>query len=275
MAIYRVLGSDGFIGSNLCLHLRSVGHTVETSPRDQAGLGGRGHIMFCIGLTADFRSRPFDTVEAHVDVLRRALQAGGFESFTYLSSTRVYQHLPIDEVALETSNLTVNPNDPSDLYNLSKLTGEALCLSSNDPTVRVARISNVYGGSDTSQNFLTSILDDALRKRQVVFGNGWNAAKDYIGIEDVVLALERLPLRGKSRLFNLACGRNVTNSELGKLVQEHIDCTVQAAGSNGPVFPIISIERLKAQLDIVPEPLSKRFPHLASSRRTILGKVLP
>ena len=81
--------------------------------------------IFAIGLTADFRSRPLDTMDAHVSALAEVLRCGRFDSLTYLSSTRVYAGLPR---GCGNATLVVNPSDASDLYNLSKLAGEALCL---------------------------------------------------------------------------------------------------------------------------------------------------
>jgi uncharacterized protein YbjT (DUF2867 family) len=69
---FTVLGAGGFIGGRLVEHLRGLGHEVDAPPRRPAeayvdGLGGRqlGHVVYCIGLTADFRTRPYETVEAH------------------------------------------------------------------------------------------------------------------------------------------------------------------------------------------------------------------
>ena len=49
-----------------------------------------GHVIDCIGLTGDFRTRPHDTAEAHVGVTARCLAGLHFASFLFLSSTRVY-----------------------------------------------------------------------------------------------------------------------------------------------------------------------------------------
>jgi len=33
-----------------------------------------GHVIYCIGLTADFRQKPFETIEAHVSKLAEVAQ---------------------------------------------------------------------------------------------------------------------------------------------------------------------------------------------------------
>jgi hypothetical protein len=84
--------------------------------------GPLGHVIYCIGLTADFRSRTFDTVEAHVCTLLDVLRRGEFESIVYLSSTRLYAGS--DSTSEETS-IRISPFD---VYNTSKLAGESLVL---------------------------------------------------------------------------------------------------------------------------------------------------
>ena len=136
MARFTVLGGTGFVGAHLARFLRACGDEVAVPPRDAALSGDLSHVVYAIGLTADFRTRPFATIEAHVCRLSRLLERAKFESLLYLSSTRVYART---SVALEDMALAVDPTVTDDLYNVSKLAGESLCLSRETPTVRVAR----------------------------------------------------------------------------------------------------------------------------------------
>lgn len=78
-----VLGAGGRIGRALVTALlgrarvRSVGRSTLKS--FLASDTPAGHVISCIGLTADFRSRPLDTAEAHVGLTARILRRGGFE----------------------------------------------------------------------------------------------------------------------------------------------------------------------------------------------------
>ncbi len=92
LSTFTVLGATGYIGSRLVAHLQAQGHTVWAPARGDAEVFTRplGHVMYCVGLTADFRTRPFDTVDAHVGLLAEVLRRAQFESLLYLSSTRVY-----------------------------------------------------------------------------------------------------------------------------------------------------------------------------------------
>jgi len=77
---FTVLGAGGFIGSHLLAHLRQAGHDCFAPARGDATLFAEelGHVIYCIGLTADFRSRPFDTVRAHVCLLADVLEKAPF-----------------------------------------------------------------------------------------------------------------------------------------------------------------------------------------------------
>ena len=138
-----LIGGHGFIGSHLLEELKKTHWDVLVSEKNDPRLLTEelGHVFYCAGLTADFRQRPFDTVHAHVSDVASILQKSAFKSLTYLSSTRVYSGAISTK---EDAVLQVNPTDANDLYNLSKLMGESICLQSGK-NVRVVRLSNVYG----------------------------------------------------------------------------------------------------------------------------------
>ena len=127
MARFTILGATGFIGSRLANYLEKKGDRVTRSKFENAiAATDLGHVIYCIGLTADFRSRPFDTMDAHVNRLGEFLKNTHVQSFLYLSSTRIYGSASIAD---ETTKISVDPSSPGDLYNISKVAGEALCLS--------------------------------------------------------------------------------------------------------------------------------------------------
>ncbi len=181
---FTILGAGGFIGSTVAARLRHLGRRVHTVTRASlphlfAARRDAGHVIDCIGLTGDFRSRSLDTAEAHVGVVARCLSELRFGSFLFLSSTRVYARAT--KHAREDAALPTLPADPSDLYNLTKLAGEALCLVDPRPTVRVARLSNVYGAGMPAETFLGQVLAEGMTNGSVVFlPEPMVRRKDYI-----------------------------------------------------------------------------------------------
>jgi nucleoside-diphosphate-sugar epimerase len=266
--MYTVLGADGFIGSSLCGHLQSAGHIVQAVGRRDALPAMLGHVVYCIGVSSDFRSRPFDTIEANVSLVADFLKSRNFDSFTYLSSTRVYLRGHKQTSAEEDALLTVDPTNATDLYNLSKLAAENLCLTISNPRIRIARLSNVYGADDQSDNFLIGVLRRVLTQGNATFFASLESEKDYIDIRDVVTALELIPIRARSRIINVASGRNVTNREIADLIHRWTGCRITMADTCEEIrFPTISIRRLTAEINLQPRDFSEGFPDLVTTLR--------
>ena len=240
-----VLGASGFIGSQLVKRLAALGHQYQAVRRgDSLPSGSLGHVVYCVGLTADFRARTYDTVEAHVCKLLEILRAAEFESLLYLSSTRLYGG---SYSTTEETSVCVAPLNPGDLYNASKAMGESLVLNCGRST-RVVRISNVYGGDFDSDNFLTTIIKDAIINRKITLQTSAESAKDYVSIDNVVEALIEIATRGKQRIYNVASGVNVSNDQLTERLQLLTGCEVEYSDSAPLVtFPPISIDRLRAE----------------------------
>ena len=194
-------------------HLRAQGHTVWAPPRGDAEVFTRplGHVMYCVGLTADFRTRPFDTVDAHVGLLAEVLRRAQFDSLLYLSSTRVYMGAASTH---EDAPLSVLPGDPSYLYNLTKLTGESLCHACGRPGVRVARLSNVVGpGMDSASGNLVADLLRQARQGHIVLRSDPQSAKDYVHVDDLLDGLPRIALAGRASVYNVASGVQITHRQ--------------------------------------------------------------
>ena len=239
-----VFGANGFVGRALTSYLAGRGYEVREIVRGDASWRGAdlGHVFYTIGLTADFRSRPFETIEAHVGFLKEVLTGARFTSLVYLSSTRVYSRASTTDEADATPVL---PADPDDLYNISKLMGEAACLGSGLANARVARLSNVFGEDLASQNFLTSVLTDAVTRKAVQLRTSLASEKDYVWVGDVVRALEAIAREGNEPITNVAYGRNTTHGEIMEAVRAATGAVVSVAPDAPTVrFPAISTQRL-------------------------------
>ena len=257
---YTVLGASGFIGSHLVRWLQSQGLPCQ-APARGADLARHplGHVIYCAGLTADFRTRPFDTVEAHVCHLLEVLQRATYESLLYLSSTRVYGGAA---EAREDASLLVNPQDPSDLYNLSKLQGESLCFSVANKT-RVVRLSNVYGDDWESSNFVTALIRAAVEEKRIVLRTSFDSSKDYIGVNEVVSLLATIARSGRGRLYNIAGGVNVSNRQIVERIQAVTGCELEVQpGAPTASFPRIDIRRIQEEFGFVPGSILEAIPEL-------------
>jgi nucleoside-diphosphate-sugar epimerase len=217
--MFTVLGGSGFIGSSLVNHLKSTGYEVHAPTRTelksiiQKPTNNLGFVIYCIGLTANFRQNTYETINSHVSLLNQILQSCQYESLTYLSSTRVYQHC---EHTKEDNQILVNPVTLDDLYNLSKLMGENLTLQSHSSN-KVIRLSNVYG-TGHSASFLQQVIRSAKENKNVEFKTSADSEKDFISIQDVIQLLPEIIQNGQSRIYNLASGMNTSNRQIADML---------------------------------------------------------
>jgi nucleoside-diphosphate-sugar epimerase len=249
--MYTIFGANGFIGSHLVKKLDEQSIPCFSLGRnDEIPKKNLGHIIYCIGITADFRSRPYDTVEAHVCRLLEILKKCEFDSFTYLSSVRVYKYNcePCDEE----SPILINSIDTDDLYNISKIMGEAVCFASGKK-IKIIRLSNVYGNDTSSTNFLSSIIRDAVTKKKIILQTSLDSEKDYVSIQDVTNIILKIVQNGRFSIYNVASGKNITNFKIVEKLQELTKCEIVVhPDAKKIIFPNIKIQKIQEEFSFSP-----------------------
>lgn len=256
---FSVFGANGFIGSNMVHFLKSQNHECsELEPNDEKIFDRPlGNVIYCIGLTADFRERPFDTVEAHVCLLHKILKGCKFDSFLYLSSTRVYSNSTSTN---ERDRLHVEPTNPDSLYNISKLMGESLCLASKSQNIRIARLSNVVGIGGNHNDFLNSLIHDASSNKKVLLHTTPTSEKDYVYIDDVIKILEKIAINGKENLYNVASGTNTKVIEIINEIINITNCKIDfSPDAVENSFSKINIEKIQKEFNFKPTPFCSKL----------------
>ena len=261
---FSIFGFNGFVGTNIVDFLREQKIKCDEIDINDPQIFEKnlGHVIYCIGVTGDFKDRPFDTVESHVCLLQKILKKCKFESFLYLSSTRVYLNSTSTN---ETERLLVNPNNLDNLYNISKIMGESLCFSSHQQNVRVARLSNVIGNNKNQNDFISSIIHDALYNKKIILHTTSTSEKDYVSIDDVVKCLKNISLYGNKKIYNIASGKNTKVIKIINEIKQIINCEVIFADNLiEQSFPIINIQRIQEEFDFIPSSFFLKLKEIIS-----------
>lgn len=264
---FTVIGGKGFVGGAVVARLRADGHDVFVPERGDPLLLQRplGHVIYAAGVTADFRSRPFDTMRAHVGLLAEVLEHAHFDSLLYLSSARVYRHA---ENAQEETPIALHSEDPEDFYDLTKLSGEALCHASGRRNVRVARLANVIGRDFRSANFVFDLIRSACRDGSIELRSAPDSEKDYVMVDDVADVLPKIALSGQHRCYNIAAGFNTQHVRIVGAIAATTGatCTV-IPGAPRIASPPIDIRRLQTEFGFAPQEVLSEIPTLVNEYR--------
>jgi nucleoside-diphosphate-sugar epimerase len=270
---FTVFGSSGFIGSNVAEYLRLEGHEVVTPARDEMPLQSvhLGHVIYAIGLTGDFRRHPFETVNAHVTELTKRMLDASYDSWLYLSSTRVYG--TSSEYVSEIDPVFVMPG-ANGIYDISKLLGESLCLALEQPTVRVVRLSNVYGERQSRHTFLGSLLEDVSARREILIREDPESSKDYIAITDVVHLIQKVALQGQHKIYNLASGSSTSHKMLAEELCQLTGLTaIFSETAPCRIFPRININRITDEFGLKPRSVLKDLSELITKSNAKLNRI--
>jgi UDP-glucose 4-epimerase len=153
-------------------------------------------------------AHPFEAAEVNIQGTRHLLDAcaaaGSVRKFFYASTAAVY---PVMEGAIGEG---VEPR-PTDIYGLSKLTGEYLCEAFHHatgcPTV-ICRFFNAFGPNETNPHLIPVIQEQInAGKREIALGN-LEPKRDFIHTHDMARAITALLDRFEAgmEVFNLGHG---------------------------------------------------------------------
>lgn len=264
---FTIIGASGFIGSALVASLRASGQNVYAPKRGDTKnfTEPLGYVIYAAGITADFRSRPFDTLRANTNLLAELLERANFESLLYLSSARIYRHA---EHSGEEAAIYLKSKDPEDLYDLTKLTAEAICYASKRKSVRIVRLTNVVGSNFQSQNFLSDVIRSACDTGRIELRSTLDSEKDYVLLQDVLNFLPKIAINGYSSCYNLGSGYNLTHREvLDPIIAETGAKLNVCEDASRTVSPSISIDRLSTEFNYLPSPVLTYIPQLIHEYR--------
>jgi nucleoside-diphosphate-sugar epimerase len=249
-----LVGARGFLGGAVAEAAMTRGIKVTPARAgDEAASGDADIVVYVSGLAFGANTNPAEAYRRHVvDAARWA--SAPHASFTYVSSTRVYEG---SDGTGEATPLTVTPG-LGDVYVHSKLAGEIAVL---DTTARgrVARVSNLAGGSVHSGLFLSDVLRQAATDGVVRLRSALDSAKDYLDVRDAANWLLDVAAKGTERIYNLARGRNTSHGELLDALAQIAGVRVEIpAGAPTVIVPPIDATRITSEFPrVVRDPVAE------------------
>ena len=207
------------------------------------------HIIYCIG-NQNWLKHPDKTFEANLAMVGKILFNNRFESFTLVSSTRVYFANEKNKTG-EEEFIKIKPNNKDFLYNSLKIAAENLCLSLDNNNIKVVRISNLYGNNFTNQSYiLPTWIKDSINKKTISLLINKNSTKDYIFVDDAFDVILKIIKKSKYRLYNIASGKNIKLSKILKEIKNCTNCKIRYKKNSKLIRePKINIDRIKREFN--------------------------
>lgn len=239
-----ITGGFGFIGSAVIKHLQRGGHEIFVY--DDLSFGNRRFVDLPDSSTAcknildasslraalhDFRPQevihlaaihfipycnehPFESANINIagtiNLLDACAALKGLEKVFFASTAAVY---PIhDEAIGETL-----PPAPSDIYGLSKYTGEQVCkkfhAETEIPTI-ICRFFNAFGPNETNPHLIPAIQQQVLSGSRTISLGNTQPKRDFIHTHDMARAVDRLLNTFERGIDTFNLGRGIEYSVL-------------------------------------------------------------
>ena len=155
----------------------------------------------------------------------------------------------------ENSLIQINPNIRNFFYNSLKLTGESLCLSLPNKKIKVVRMSNLFGDNFTNQIYLLpALIRNALNNKKINIFVNKKSSKDFLYVNEALDILIKIIKKGKSRLYNVASGKNIELYKIAQKIKKITNCKIIYKNQNKLVSePKIDISRIKKEFNFKPK----------------------
>jgi len=236
---------QGFVGTNISIFLKKKKCKLFIPKKGKYKFKKNLHnVIYCIG-NQNWLKDPEVTYNANLAMVPKIIFNNKFDSFTLLSTTRLYFANPKTKTS-ENDPININSNNKNFLYNSLKIAAENLCLTLNNKNIKVIRMSNLFGDNFTNQAYIlpTWIRDSIINKKIDLYINK-NSTKDFIYVDDAFDVLFKIIKKGKHRLYNVASGKNIKLSKILKEIKKITNCRINYTNTSNIVKePKINIKRI-------------------------------
>jgi nucleoside-diphosphate-sugar epimerase len=216
-----------------------------------------GNVIYCIGITTDFVSQVDSLIDSHVGLASNILSQSKYDSFLYLSSTRIYEGM---SETTENGDLAVSVHGLSSFYNLTKLLGESLVLNRSNERGRIARLSYVIDDMQMAGKDPISTVMSRKPGETVFLPHHQDSQKDYVFLSEVVKTLIQIALHGCGQIYNVASGVNVSFDQIRCLSKKYLGIGVELDDTeNVRRNPQINIDAIKREFNFFSKEIEMYF----------------
>ena len=231
-----ILGSSGFLGSNLFKYLQDINLDISIANRKQVpNYKGKQYDISDIENIKD----EFDVVyflSAYIpgkNVLEQNLSvnldlaqavANRFKDSRVIFSSSVSVYKPSSFSIVEE-----DPKFPTTPYGMSKLDSEKILLNNCNNLV-ILRFSSLFGPGMKTNTFLPQIINSALLNNKINIYNP-NRLQDYLYIDDAVHMISRVYGSRVTGIFNAVNGTSYSNFEMAATISHILpNCIIEDYG---------------------------------------------
>lgn len=225
-----VIGSDGFLGKNLCSFLKKAGQKVVEID-----------IKKGINFDARFMKLPMDSVDR---VYFLAWDVGG-SKYLYNKNSQIFQmewnSKLMDNVFPQIKNkpfvfVSSQLSEKTDtVYGVQKRTGEVWTKLSNFGVS--IRLWNIYGYNEEfteRSHVISDFVYQSVKYKKIKMLTTGSELRQFIHIDDVCRGLlKSFDIQDKSKTYDLSSGEWVSLNNITKIIQKETGCVVEKGEKEG------------------------------------------
>ena len=249
---YTIFGSTGFFGKNLYKVLKEKKKKIYIPKKNKYIFNKNlGNVIYCIG-TSESIKNPKNALTANLEILSKLLTNNKFQTFTYLSSIKVYSK---SSKTKETDKITFEHNEKGVYFKSLKLAAESLCLQMNNPNIKIIRLANLFGYYFTNQVYLLpTLLRQSINEGKINITINKNSRKNYLSVNDAIDVILKIITKSKYQVYNVASDKQISINQISEKIRELTNCKINYKNSNLLLNePKINIQRIKKEFNFKPK----------------------
>lgn len=219
-----IIGSNGFVGRNLCVEFLKANDTVFAFYHHEKSLIPEGCLiqpinesfntkldvlLVCIGSHAS----TYSDYLSQLTLLNNLVKQIEFSKIVFISSIAVYGNH--DNIIHDQSSY----NNPG-LYGMAKLAQEFIVKQCTNYSI--IRPTYLYGNGMAVNSLLPKWVSDAIKEKKIViYGNGLRK-QDYLHIDDLASLCRLAANYTANNTVIAATGKSITNLQLAQEISQYI-----------------------------------------------------